>query len=85
MHNTTSLDISTSAKATQCAAILAALKHAPLSTFAAREELGIASPAARIYSLRKDGHTITTTMRTVFDAQSRPHTSAVYSLHEVQP
>ena len=78
-------DISATVKATQCAAVLAALKEAPLSTFAAREDLGIASPAARVYSLRKDGHDIKTTMRTVFDAQSRPHSSAVYSLHEVQP
>lgn len=84
MHNSTH-DISATAKATQCAAVLAALKLAPLSTFAARENLGIASPAARIYSLRKNGHPIKTTMRTVFDAQSRPHNSAVYSLHEVQP
>lgn len=84
MHNPTH-DISATAKATQCAALLAALKHAPLSTFAARENLGIASPAARIYSLKKDGHDIQTTMRTVFDTQSRPHTSAVYSLREVLP
>lgn len=83
MHNPTH-DISATAKATQCAAILAALQQAPLSTFAAREDLGIASPAARVFTLRKDGHEIKTTMRTVFDAQSRPHTSAVYTLHEVR-
>lgn len=81
---TTPFDISATVKATQCAAILAALKQAPLSTFAARENLGIASPAARVFTLRKAGHPINTTMRTVFDAQSRPHTSAVYSLHEVK-
>jgi hypothetical protein len=80
----TTHDISATVKATQCAAILKALRIAPLSTFAAREDLGIASPAARVFTLRKAGHPVKTTMRTVFDAQGRPHTSAVYSLHEVR-
>lgn len=78
MQNT--FDIAADAKAKQRAAVLGALKSGPLSTIAAREQLGIAHPAGRVLELRKGGHAIKTITRTVPDLQGRNHRSAVYVL-----
>lgn len=75
--------ISDTTRATQCAALLQALSIAPISTIKARDRLGIASPAARVLDLRKAGYSITTAQCTDFDAQGRPHRSALYRLHTV--
>lgn len=75
-------DISPDAKARQCAAILSALKVAPVSTIEARERLGILHPAGRVLELRKQGHVIATRTRTVYDAAGRPHHCSNYELCE---
>lgn len=67
-------------RARQRATLFAALLDHPVSTIFAREVLGMAHPAGRVLELRKAGHAITTQSRTVYDAQGRPHRSAVYLL-----
>lgn len=74
--------ISAAAKATQCHALLEALKRAPVSTIEAREGLGIVSPPARCYDLRRQGWSIETGRGTVLDAAGRNHTVAIYRLTE---
>jgi len=75
-----SYEPSNAVKLAQAAALLAALKASPVSTYDARDRLGLASPAARVLDLRRAGHVITTTASTVLDAQGRPHRVAVYHL-----
>lgn len=72
--------VSPSVTATQRAAILEALRHGPLNTIAARERLGIASPAVRVLELRRLGYYIRTQRKTVADAEGRLHRVANYSL-----
>lgn len=67
-------------KYTQRLTLLAALIEGPVSTTKAREELGIGSPAARIFELRKQGYPIKTIWATHYDAWGRPHTGAEYHL-----
>lgn len=64
----------------QCSALLAALKHHPVSTIEARDSLGISSPAARVLELRKAGWPIETSRATRPDAAGRPHVVALYTL-----
>lgn len=72
-------------RARQRAALFAALLDHPASTIFAREVLGISHPAGRVLELRKAGHSITTQSRTIYDAQGRPHKSAVYVLEAAAP
>lgn len=58
--------------------ILDAIRLAPLSTIEAREGFGIMSPASRVMELRRLGFKIDTVWRSVWDADGRPHRSAVY-------
>lgn len=71
-------------KARQRDAILVALKLAPLSTLDARDLLGIASPAPRIFELRKAGLKIATRRHQCFDAAGRSHRFALYVLEPVE-
>lgn len=64
----------------QCSALLAALKHHPVSTIEARDSLGISSPAARVLELRKAGYLIETSRTTRHDPAGRPHAIALYTL-----
>lgn len=73
-------DISDNAKAKQRVAILKALRAGPVSTIDARESYGVFHPAGRVRELRKAGHRIKTEIRTVLDAQGRPHRCGVYVL-----
>lgn len=74
--------ISHDARAVQRRALLAALQQGPLSTVQAREALGISHPAGRVLELRRAGHDIATVRGVAFDAQGRPHHTAVYVLHK---
>ena len=67
-------------KAKQCAAMFAALQRGPLSTIAARQELGISHPAGRVHELKKAGHAINTLSRSIEDDRGRKHRSALYVL-----
>jgi Helix-turn-helix domain len=67
-------------KARQCLALLTMLRTGPVTTLAAREVLGIGSPAARILDLRKRGYLIQTQRSKDIDYQGRPHTVAMYVL-----
>jgi len=69
-------------KAKQCAALLAALRQAPITTIAARDALGIASPAARVLDLRRQGFSISTVRTTAIDGAGRPHSVALYRLDQ---
>ena len=75
-----SLEPSSGTKSRQRNEILSALQRAPLTTIAAREELSICHPAARVLELRKLGYRIETQARTEFDSQGRPHRVASYVL-----
>lgn len=67
--------------ATQQARVLAWLRtRGPLTTLAARRELDVLHPAARIQALREDGHDIRTHWRTEETRQGRPHRVAEYIL-----
>ncbi len=46
--------------AIQCSRLLERLKHGPISTFQAREQLHIAHVACRIHDLRRKGYNIET-------------------------
>lgn len=61
--------------------ILQALQHGPLSTIAAREQLGIQGVASRVLELRRRGWNIETRRRRVTDEHGRKHAVAVYVLH----
>lgn len=74
------LDPGPAQKARQRAAILAALKAAPLSTLDARSRLGVQHVAGRVHELRRQGHRIVTRSCKCFDAEGRPHTVALYVL-----
>ena len=74
------LDPSQEAQAHQRNLILDALRCAPLTTIAARTDLGIMSPAARVMELRRAGHNIETVRCTVWDSEGRAHRSAEYVL-----
>ena len=67
-------------RASQRAAILAALQQKPLSTIVARESLSVLHPAGRIMELRRAGHAIATLSQVVYDAAGQPHRSALYVL-----
>lgn len=74
-------DISNTSTSAQRARILASLQAGPLTTVAARDELNVMHPAARIQELREAGYPIRTHQRPVVDAQGRTHKSvAVYYL-----
>ena len=84
-HHCTSPDIvnlnpSQEAKAHQRKLILDALRLGTLTTIAAREDLGVMSPAARVMELRRAGHSIKTVRRIVWDVEGRAHRSAEYVL-----
>ena len=68
--------------ASQCDALHAFLKaHGEACTITLRDELGIAQPAARVHDLRhKRGVAIETKRGCAYDAQGRPHSTAVYAL-----
>ena len=54
-----------------------------VSTIYAREELGILSPASRVYDLRwKGGYLIETARYFSIDAQGRKHPNAMYTLRK---
>ena len=72
--------LSKEAKAHQRKLILDALRQGPLTTIAARELLGVMSPAARVMEARRAGHNIETMRRVVWDAEGRAHRSAEYVL-----
>ena len=72
-------------RARQRAALFADLLERPVSTIFAREVLGMAHPAGRVLELRRAGHAIATQSRTIYDAQGRPHRSAVYVLEGAAP
>ena len=72
--------IGESAKATQRQALLYALRAGPVSTIAARDLHGIASPAPRVLELRRAGFPITTGRVTAADLAGRLHTVALYRL-----
>lgn len=76
-------DPSITIKAKQRAAMLEALQSGPLTTVAAREELGVLHPGGRVLELRKRGYLIDTRSRTEFDAHGRPHRVAAYVLRGV--
>lgn len=67
-------------KASQRARLLSALRRAPVSTVAAREALGLQSPAARVMELRRLGHRIETLPGIATDAQGREVRCALYVL-----
>lgn len=68
------------AKARQQGSLLTALNHGPLSSVAAREDLGILHPAARVLELRRLGFPIITRKAVKLDAAGRRHTCAEYVL-----
>jgi hypothetical protein len=74
--------IGAEAKARQRVALLAQLRLGPVSTIEARDCLGIAQPAARVFDLRRLGYRIGTERVKALDAQGRPHTAARYVLTE---
>lgn len=72
---------SESARSLQCSLLLTyLLVYGEICTIHARDDLGILSPAARIYDLRKDGHNIRTVRGYAYDTQGRKHPNAVYVL-----
>ena len=81
----TTFDIRPDTKAKQCAAMFAALQRGPLSTIAARQDLGISHPAGRVLELRKAGHAINTLSRSIEDDRGRKHRSALYVLDRATP
>lgn len=65
----------------QQARLLARLMSGPVSTIAARRELGIMSPSARVNELRSLGYPIFTTRTSASDENGRHHTRvALYIL-----
>ena len=67
--------------ASQQARVLAWLMtKGPLTTLAARRELDVLHPAARIQALREDGHDIRTHWRIEETKLGRPHRVAEYIL-----
>ena len=67
-------------KARQQRLIFDALKSGPLTTVAAREQLGVLHPSGRIAEIKKRGYLIDTQSCTEFDALGRPHRVAAYVL-----
>lgn len=66
--------------AAQRARILEQLRRGPLSTLAARAELDVLHPAARIMELREEGYCIETLRTLEHSACGRPHRVARYVL-----
>jgi hypothetical protein len=60
--------------------LLAALRKAPLTTIAAREQEGIMHPGGRVSELRKDGYPILTHWSIEVDAAGQAHRVARYVL-----
>lgn len=60
--------------------LLEALRHGPVSSIAAREDLGILHVAARVMELRRAGFEIETLWRADEDAQGRLHRVGTYVL-----
>lgn len=61
--------------------LLAHLRHEAIDTIAARRDLNIMMPAARVKELREGGHNIQTMRVDRYDDQGRKHSRvAVYSL-----
>jgi hypothetical protein len=69
----------TAATTKQRLILLEALAIAPVHTIEARDRLGIASPAPRIFEARRLGLDITTSHTTVVDALGHLHTVALYT------
>jgi len=69
-----------SKKAAQRGLILDALACGSLSTVAAREDLGVLHPAARVLELRRAGWPIDTVRQSAHDAEGRCHRVAFYVL-----
>ncbi len=60
--------------------LLAALRHAPITTLAARKTLDVLHPAGRVMELRKAGHEIITHWTHEHTAANVPHRVARYIL-----
>jgi helix-turn-helix protein len=56
------------------------IQEGHLTTLYAREQLGIMSPAARIFELRRNGHMIDTYWTTTVDITGTKHREAAYIL-----
>ena len=66
--------------------LLAYLKKGPLSTIAAREELGIMSPSARVSELRSLGYIIKTKRISLSEESGRNHRQvALYLMGTPEP
>lgn len=65
----------------QRARLLEALKHGPVDTFAARQQLDIAHPAGRVRELRRAGHDISMQMEERASPAGELHRVGVYSLN----
>jgi len=72
--------ISNNAGHQRLAILLHLQTNGPLTTLAARQELGICHPAARCYELRQLGHNIITHWRIDQDSTGRTHRVAEYVL-----
>lgn len=60
--------------------LLEALRHGPVTTIQARDELNVMHPAGRVNELRDQGHTIITEMQWLVDAAGRKHKAGKYFL-----
>ena len=81
-HNTSAQHLTTDTRAAaQRLRLLAHLRHEAIDTIAARRDLNIMMPAARVKELRKGGLNIQTIRVDRYDDQGRKHPRvAVYSL-----
>ncbi|MGZ5050458.1 MAG: helix-turn-helix domain-containing protein [Methylobacter sp.] len=68
-----------SSRASQRQRILERLRHGPLNTLEARQELDVMHPAARVSELKEQGHNIVT-HRTEGDSGKSKHRIACYVL-----
>jgi hypothetical protein len=66
--------------AAQRARLLDSLRAGPVSTLAARRDLCVMHPAARIQELREQGHDIATVWRSEPDERGVMHRQALYVL-----
>lgn len=60
--------------------LLAALKHGPVDTFSAREQLDIAHPAGRVRELRRAGHDIAMALEERVSPAGEFHRIGVYRM-----
>ena len=77
-------DHSDNATTEQCSRLLdALLQRGSITTLAARRELDVLHPAARIQTLRQAGHKILTVWTTDVTSEGKPHRVALYVLKPV--